>query len=119
MEKPSASLEERVKVLEAALIERERQIIAFTGLVRSWAKRPFPGNPMEDFFAHPEDWEIIIPIDPPNQCYLDCLDYSEQLFARCNGLEGDAAAECRRDALERSNDCVGGCPAPKLPTFPF
>ena len=110
---PSESTEtllERIAFLEAALAEREQDLSVFRTIVGQWAEARILGDPLEEFFAHPEDWEIFIPVDPSVECHRECGREFRAAVAKCQllGTKAERLA-CVRKADDYKRRCAQSC----------
>jgi hypothetical protein len=111
------SPEERIAELERRLAEREDNLEFIRAAVTHLLLARFMGDPIDEFFAHPEDWEVVIPVpEPPNlperPCLVVCNENYQDRLAECRTrptLEERVA--CRRQVSTIYNRCVDNCNA--------
>lgn len=123
MAEADPSLEEQVVKLQEALREREKNLAGLSALVYSWAKARILGDPLDDFFGAPENWEVIRPEDewggwggaPDMDCIDGCRQQAEAFIKRnCQGqnLDDEQRRQCAELAWKQATECIAACPLP-------
>ncbi len=104
------SLEERVAILEKELGERDESVTFLATVITGFAEARLLGSSLDEFFAHPEDWEIVIPVDPKGQCRKECgAEFRAEAQGRCQTLPLNERKVCVDAAYALMRRCTHTC----------
>jgi hypothetical protein len=105
----SDDAEARCACLERALDERRENIAFLLTMVTSLAEAHIMGDPLDEFFAHPEDWEIVIPVDPAAECRKGCGEEYRSAVRLCQELPEGERLACVQEAEKVLRRCSRVC----------
>jgi hypothetical protein len=105
---PSQSLEARVKLLESALRQQDIRFAALMSLVHDHAARIL-GDPLTEFFARPDYFDVLVPAGPDAQCVKDCANQYAAASKRCSELPEAERSDCMVKAFQQRVACMEGC----------
>lgn len=109
MEETNISPEEQVVQLKAELQERNRSLVSLAALAYCWAEARILGDPLDEFFAAPEFWEKVVPVDPSRPCRQACAKRYWDAVAACQNLPEGERLDCVNQAWDNNMRCTDSC----------